>query len=455
MAVSIAKPPPPLDPVPFNIAEPFRYTLENGMRVFVLPSERVPLVSIRLAFLRGDAQDPKEATGLTSATAALLTEGTEKYSSRELAEKVERLGATLHASASNDFTVISGSALSFYSDEILELMAEVLFKPAFPENEVDLYKRNAIENLKYQRSQPNFLANEQAARLLYGKHPYSVISPSEADYERLDRKSIVRFHDSAFAPNDAVLIVVGDVQPDGLETQVRELFAAWPAHELKLPTMPPELERSARTLTIVDRPGSAQANIVISNIAIARKHPDHFAATVMNQVLGAGASSRVFMNLREEKGYTYGAYTRLDAKKLAGDFEATAEVRTAVTGDSLKEFFYELERIRDEKVADEELADAKSFLTGVFPIRAETQEGLTGLISNQVLYELSDDYLQSYREHIESVTADDVLRVANEYVRPDIAAMVIVGDAKEIVPQAKAFADDIEIVDNEGRKKEM
>ena len=377
MAVSIAKPPAPLEPVPFNIADPIRYTLENGIRLFVLPSERVPLVSIRLAFLRGDAQDPKGATGLTSATAAMLTEGTEKYSSRELAEKVERLGATLHASASNDFTVVSGSALSIYSDEILELIAEVIFKPVFPENEIDLYKRNAIENLKYQRSQPGFLANEQAARLIYGDHPYSVISPSEADYERLDRESLVAFHESSYAPNNAVLIAVGDVRPVELEGQINELFGAWRADSAELTVEPVRSERSARTLTIVDRPGSAQANIVISNLAIPRNHPDHFAATVMNQVLGAGASSRVFMNLREEKGYTYGAYTRLDARKLGGDFEATAEVRTAVTGESIKEFFYELERIRDEKVGDDELADAKSFLTGVFPIRAETQEGLT------------------------------------------------------------------------------
>ena len=343
MAVSIAKPPAPLDPVPFNIADPIRYTLDNGMRVFVVPSERVPLVSMRLAFLRGDAQDPKGATGLTSATAAMMTEGTEKYSSRELAEKVERLGATLHASASNDFTVISGSALSIYFDDVLELMAEVIFKPVFPEKEIDLYKRNAIENLKYQRSQPGFLANEQAARLLYGDHPYSVISPSETDYDRLKRDTLVRFHDKAFAPNNAVMIIVGDVEPARLELQINELFASWPKEKFGSGVEPSISKRPERTLTIVDRPGSAQANILISNIAIPRNHPDHFAATVMNQVLGAGASSRVFMNLREAKGYTYGAYTRLDAKKLAGDFEATAEVRTAVTGDSLKEFFYELE----------------------------------------------------------------------------------------------------------------
>jgi predicted Zn-dependent peptidase len=421
--------------------------------VIILPDDRIPLVSFRLAFLRGDAEDPKGSTGLTSATAAMLTEGTENYSSRELAEKIERLGASMHASASDDFTVIAASTLSFYSDEILSLIAEILFRPTFPESEIDLYKRNAIENLKYHRSQPSFLANEQTARLIFGAHPYSVIAPRESDYEKLQSDSLSNFHEKAYIPNSAVLLIVGDIEADELNKQIDELFGDWPAGKVG-PALPEDIPtRSGRSLTIVDRPGSAQSNIVLSNIALPRNHPDHFAVTVMNQVLGAGASSRVFMNLREEKGYTYGAYTRFDSKKLAGNFEATAEVRTAVTGDSLKEFFYELDRIRDERVTDEELADAKSFLTGVFPIRAETQEGLTGLISNQILYDLPTDYLQSYRKNISAISSEEVQRVAGEYVRPDEFAMVIVGDAKEILPQAKGYADVVEILDAEGRPK--
>jgi hypothetical protein len=175
----------------------------------------------------------------------------------------------------------------------------------------------------------------------------------------------------------------------------------------------------------------------------------------MNQILGAGASSRVFMNLREEKGYTYGAYTRLDAKRLAGDFEATAEVRTAVTGDSLKEFFYELNRIRTEKATEDELADAKNFLTGVFPIRAETQEGLTGLIVNQQLYGLPPDYLQTYRDHVNAVTLDDVLEAAQKYVRPDETAIVIVGDAEEVLPQALEYSDEIAVFDTDGNSVDI
>ena len=436
--------------MPFNIAQAKTCDAENGLKVVMLADNRLPLVSYRLTFLAGDAHEPKDKIGVTSAMASMLTEGTDNYTSRELAEKIERLGATVSASSSEDFVIVAGSSLSMYSSEVLGLIAEVVFRPTFPEDELDLYKRNTIENLKFQRSQPNFLAGEQVARTVYGEHPYSIVSPSAADIENLSCESLRQFHQRLIIPNNAILIAVGDIDEDEFLAQVRELFGDWKRGERPSATFPEPPRRSGRTTTIVDRPGSAQSNIVLANIAFPRNHPDSFASTVMNQVLGAGASSRVFMNFREEKGYTYGAYTRLDPKRLAGDFEATTEVRTAVTGDSLREFFYELDRIRAEEVGDDELTDAKNFLTGVFPIRAETQEGLTNLIVNQQLYDLPADYLQTYREKIEEVSKEDVHRVANKYVLPDDIAIVIVGDAGDILPQVRAYTESIQIVDTEG-----
>lgn len=455
MTASLKTAPEPLAPVPFNIPQAFQTTLENGLRVVIFEDGRLPLVSYRLAFMSGDVNDPTDSIGLTSAMASMLTEGTENYSSSALAEKIERLGASISASSSDDFTVIAASTLALYNSEILNLMAEIVFRPTFPTDELDLYKRNTIENLKFQRSQPNFLASEQTARLLYGQHPYSRVSPSAADIEKLSSEALSRFHNHRFIPNNAVLIVVGDIERDSLLKEIDEHFGDWEQGTAPESTFPVPPSRDRTTLTIVDRTGSAQSNIVLANLAINRNDPDYFAVLVMNQVLGAGASSRVFMNLREEKGYTYGAYTRVDAKKLAGDFEATAEVRTAVTADSLKEFFYELNRIRDEKVSDSELADAKNFLTGVFPIRAETQEGLTNLIVSQELYNLPGDYLQTYRDDINAVTVDEVLRVANKYIASEKMAIVIVGDAEEILPQASLYSDNVEIFDTEGNPKEL
>lgn len=446
--------PVPLAPKPFNIPQPFETTLANGLRVIIFEEKRLPIVSFRLAFRSGDINDPQDSDGLSSAMATLLTQGTTTRSSKEIAEEIERLGASLNTGASSDNTTIAASALSIYKTEILKLMADVLLNPSFPKNELKLYKENTIKGLQFQRSQADFLADEQVSRIVFGSHPYSSVSPSPDNIEKISREKLIDFHQKILIPNNAMLIVVGDVKREELLDELNELFADWKQGELNQTTFDAPPVRTERTLTIVDRVGSAQSNIVLANLGIERKNPDYFPVTVMNQILGAGASSRLFMNLREEKGYTYGAYASFDSRRQAGAFEASAEVRSQVTGDSLKEFFYELERIRNEKVSDEELQDAKNFLTGVFPIRAETQEGLTNLIVAQKLYDLPDDYLQTYRENVSRVTIEDVQRVAQKYIHPENLAIIIVGDAGEVLPQAKAYASKIEIFDTEGKLQE-
>lgn len=448
----LKSPPPPLSPVTFDVARPTVTELSNGLKVIVFENQRLPLVNVRLGFFSGDVHDPNGHTGLTSAMASLLGEGTENYSSRQFAAKIERLGASIGSSSSDDFTTLSGSSLSLYLNELLELLAEMLLRPSFPEDELDLYRRNTVDHLKFQRSQPPFLANEQASRLIYGNHPYSVVSPTPADIESIGREHLVKLHRERLVPNNAILLVVGDVETRDLIPEIEERFGQWQPRPIPDHVATEPVPAAGRTLAIVDRPGSAQSNILLGNLAIRRTDPDYFRLLVMNQVLGAGASSRVFMNLREEKGYTYGAYTRINARLLAGDLEATAEVRNDVTGDSLREFYYELERIRTDRVGDDELNDAKNFLTGVFPIRVETQEGLTGMLFNQYLYGLDEDYLQTYREKIAAVTSDDVLEAARKYVRPDEMAIVIVGDAEAVRPQAAGFAEHIEIFDTDGSK---
>jgi len=443
-------PPAPLAPVAFDISKPFETALDNGLRVVIVESKRLPIVSFRLSFHSGDIDDPQGNIGLTSAMTNLMTEGTDNYTSLQLAEKVERLGASLSANSSYDFTTVAASSLSFYASSMLDMMAEITLRPTFPENEVDLYRRNTVEHLKFQRSQPPFLAAEQAARAIYGDHPYARVSPTPADIEKITTAALKKFRQQRLIPNNAIFMVVGDVDRDEILGQIKERFGDWETGSKPEPVNVELPSANGSRCIVVDRSGSAQSNIVIANRATARLTADYFPILVMNQVLGAGASSRVFMNLREEKGYTYGAYTRLDLKRLAGDFEATAEVRNDVTGESLKEFFYELERIRTDLVGDEELADAKNFLTGVFPIRAETQEGLTNLLLNQKLYGLDEDYLQAYRSNVNAVTAEQVLDAAKKYVRPDEASIIIVGDAEAVVPAAAEYAPSVEIYDTEG-----
>jgi predicted Zn-dependent peptidase len=449
------KPPMPLAERPFSISKPIEATLRNGLKIVVFENKRLPIVNFRLCFRSGEINDPPDSIGLTARLAQMLNQGTKTRTSKQFAEEVETIGASLYAGATSDNFTISGSSLNIYSEKLLELMADMVLNPTFPEKELNLQKQNAIEALKFQRSQPGFLADEQVARLIYGKHPYSIVSPKEQDIEKITRQKLFDFHKKILIPNNAILIVVGDVSFEDIKNKIEKYFTNWEKGNVESRNFENPPTRNEVTITVVDRKGSAQANIVISNLAIPRNHPDYFPVLVMNQILGGGASSRLFMNLRESKGYTYGAYSSFDMRRLAGAFEATAEVRTAVVGDALKEFFYEFNRIRNEKVSAEELQDAKNFLTGVFPIRLETQEGLTNIITQQQLFDLPSDYLQTYRDKVNQVTAEDVQRVAQKYILPDRFAIVIVGDAEEIIKQVKSYSSKIEVFDTSGNQQNL
>lgn len=448
------QPPAPLSPRPLNIPTADEASLPNGLRVVIVETNRLPVVSYRLVFRTGDAYEPPDLPGLVDIMTAMLNEGTESRTSRQIADEVARLGATLTAGASSDYTAVAASALSIYSDQILELLSDVALRSSFPEGELELIRQNSLQNLIAQRAQPSFLANERLARVIFGQHPYAVISPTPESIEAMTRERLISFHRATFIPNNAVLIIVGDVKRDAIMKRINDLFGTWkegPIPEAQFPAPP---ERTAREVYLVDRPGSAQSNIVVANLCITRTSPDYFPMLVMHTVLGANASSRLFMNLREEKGYTYGAYTNLDARRDAGTFRATAEVRTPVTGASLEEFFYEFDRIRNEPVSEKELSDAKSYLTGIFPIRLETQEGLVDQLVQIKMFDLPDDYLQTYADQVNAVTREDVQHVARQYITPDKAAIVIVGDATEVINQVTPYAQSVEIYDSAGNRKE-
>ena len=447
--------PPPLAPRPIVIPNARETQFANGLGLLVIEDNRLPLVSYRLALRVGTAYDPPGLPGLTDLLAGLLPEGTQSRSSREIAEKVARMGASLNAGANSDYTIIAASALAPFQNEILDLMAEVVLQPSFPESEVELAKQNTKESLRQQRAQPSFLATEMVSRVMFGDHPYSLVAPTPESIDRSTRGHFVEFHKAKFTPDNAVMIIVGNVKFDDVAARIESLFSTWKQGE-PLPNkfaLPPV--RQKRIAYLVDRAGSAQSNIVIANTGITRTSPDYFPMLIMHTVLGATASSRLFMNLREEKGYTYGAYSNLDARRTAGTFRATAEVRTPVTGDSLKEFFYELDRIRNDPVSEKEINDAKSYLTGVFPIRLETQEGMIDQLVQIKMLGLPNDYLQNYRDRVQAVTIGEVQRVASQYVQPDQAAIIVVGDGVKVLDQIQPYCSDIEIYNTTGKRKEL
>ncbi len=447
--------PAPLPAKPLTLPKPFETTLANGLRVVVLEDKRLPIVSYRLAFRTGNANDPADLPGLNSIMAGLLNEGTATRTSKQIADEVARLGASLSAGGNADYTTVSASALSIYGDQIMDLMADIALHPSFPEDELARQKKNSKQGLVLQRSRPDFLANERLAKVIYGQNPYSVISPTPASIDAITREKLISFHKQSFVPNNAVLVVVGDVKRDDVLNRAKTLFGSWSKGQPLAQNFPAPPARNARAIYLVDRPGSAQSNIVIANLGLTRSSADYFPAVVMNAVLGQNASSRLFMNLREKRSLTYGAYSSLDARRNAGSFRASSEVRTPVTGEALKEFFYELERIRTEPVSAKEIADAKSYLTGVYPILLETQEGLINQLVQIKMFDLPANYLETYREHINAVTSADITRVAQTYITPDRVAIVIVGDAGKIMDQLKPYSQTIELYDAQGARKEM
>ena len=445
--------PAPLPPRPISIPTRNETTLANGLKLVVVEDTRLPLVSYRLAFRVGGAFDPPEVPGLLDLLAGLMPEGTASRTSKEIADQIARMGASISAGANSDYTIVGASALSQFNDPVMDLLAEVALEPSFPENEVALAKQNTKESLRQQRAQPSFLASEMVSRVMFGDHPYSVVAPTPESIDRASRDEFVRFHRSKLVPNNAVFIVVGNVRYEDILKRTESLFSTWQRGEDVVANFPPPPVRTKRTAYLVDRPGSAQSNIVIANSGITRTNPDYFSLLLMHTVLGANASSRLFMNLREDKGYTYGAYSNLDARRSAGTFRCTAEVRTPVTGDSIKEFFYELDRIRKEPVSAKEIADAKSYLTGVFPIRLETQEGLTDQLVQTKMLNLPDDYLERYRDRVQAVTVEDIQRIAQMYVKPDEAALIVVGDGASVLEQMKPYCEDIEVYNTAGKRK--
>src|SRR5579885_706028 len=435
------KNPPQLPPPrPYKLPPITTYKLDNGLTVQLVEDHRVPFITLNLGIKAGSSQEPEGLLGVSSMTADMITEGTARRTSKQIAEEIDFIGGGLQGGSDYDFTLVAGSALSKYTDRLLDVVSDVVLNPSFPDDELKLKKTNLIQELVMKRSQPDFLQDERFNKVVFGTHPYSVTAPSPENVERITRKDLQEFHSRNYLPNNAVLIVVGDFEKAKIQEQIARDFGAWKPGSIAAVKYPPVPEYHGRRIYVVDRPGSVQSSIRLGNVAISKKDPDYFPMMVCNQILGGAAHSRLFLNIREQKGYTYGAYSSFAARKQPGAFSAEAEVRTEVTGPSLQEFLYELEKLRNLKVTDKELQDAKTYLAGAFALGLETQAGLAQRLLEVQLHDLPADYLETYTGKIMAVTLDDVRRVAREHIDADNLTIVVVGDAKKIDSELRYFA---------------
>jgi zinc protease len=428
-------------------------TLPNGLRVVLLEAHKVPTFNMQMVVLSGGLSDKPDFSGLATFTAALLHEGTTKRVSKDIAEQVDALGATLSATSSLSSTtsIVSTSGLIENVDQTLDLFSDVIRNPSFPQSEVEKYKTRTLTQLQFQRSSAQFLAQEQFQRAIYGNiHPAALIAPPTESIQKLTSKDLSDFHSTYYRPNNAILAIVGDVTMKDIMPKIEKAFGDWEKADVPAVTIPNTQAPGDSKIYLIDRPGSVQTVLRLGTLGIERTNLDYFAVLVADKILGGGPSGRLFLNLREDKGYTYGAYSTFSGSRFRGIWVANAEVRTEVTEGAMTEFMKELNRLRNEKVPAEELENQKRAIVGSFALSLEQPQALLQNVITQKLYNLPADYWDTYPQKVAAITADDVQNAAQKYLDLDRLQVVAVGDAGK-AREVLAKYGKVELYDAEGK----
>jgi predicted Zn-dependent peptidase len=415
-------------PLALRVPAPQRFVLGNGLKVRLVEYHRLPIVALQLVIDAGGVHDPADRPGLASFTAAMATEGTRTRSATRISDEVGFIGASLSAGAGFDAAFVSGSALSRHLQRLLELMVDVTANPAFAAGDFARVQDQRRVALVQQRDSPGSVAAKAFAGLFWGSHPYGHwLMGTEASLEALTPEDLRRYHAARWRPGASELVVVGDVEAARLRPLLEAAFAAWPAGA-PAGTLPAAAPGAARRAVLVEKAGAPQTYVMMGMPGIARGGPDYAAVQVAFQILGGGSASRLFRNLREEKGYTYGTYARADARRLGGASLVVGSIKAAQTREALRALLAEVEALRKEPVSAQELEDARNALVLSLPSDFATAAGIAGRLAEQVVYGFPDDYLERYAEAVRRVTAADVLRVAQRDLDPSRLTTVMVGD---------------------------
>lgn len=428
-------------------------TLASGTRVIVVESHEQPVVSVNLRFQTGTAADPGALVGLANMTAGLLDKGTETRDASQIAQTIDFVGGSLSAFAGNDWTSVSVTVLSEFVDTALTLLSDVVMNPTFPADEFENLRRRTLTSLQLAKSQPASIAQEHFTRLVYGPHPYGKVE-TEGSIRALQRTNLIRFHRENFRPNNALIVVAGDVNPSDIVARLNRAFAGWDAGEVPAQPQGAAPTHTQRVLRFVHKPGSVQGVIRMGHLMPAATEADWPALDVMAQVLG-GSTGWLFEVLREEKGWTYGAYASANEMRRLGVFTAQAEVRNEVADSSMAEMLRLIEQLRNEPVSETDLRMAKEFIGGSFPRSIETSQQVASQIASEILLGRGAEYVENYRARIAAVTAADVQRVAQQYLHPEALQMVVVGDALQIYEDVAGFAERASIVTVDGERVEL
>ncbi len=408
--------------------------LPSGIRLLTSPVNKLPITTILVIVNAGSVSEPRGKEGIASLTAAGLLEGTDRFDGAELAEKFEQLGTSLESGADWDSAFVRITVLSDKLEEATRLLGEVISDPVFPDREVERLKAERLAEILQLESEPRGLADEKFSELLYSAESrYS--RPDEGSTDSvgaLSRRDVEDFFRSTYRSGGTTVIVAGDISTERARAILTDAFEQWPSGSGKEPQLITTPRTRGRHVHLFHKPEAAQSELRVGHVGLPRRHPDFFPTLVMNAVLGGLFGSRINLNLREVHGYTYGASSHYDWRRGAGPFVVSTAVQSEVTSLALTEIFLEIDRIRSDKITDEELTLARDYLEGVFPIRYESTAAIATALATLVIHDLPADYYDAYRKNIHAVSADAVLTTANAHLHPLELQTVIVGDAKTI-----------------------
>lgn len=437
-----------------KLPRPAEADLSNGLHVMVLEDRRAPQVSIQL-IVRGAGGyfDPPDHLGLAQFTATNLREGTATKSSAAIAEQLERLAATLTVSASmsDEDATVSATALTEHVDAVLDLMAEVITGPAFPEQELARYKAQTRAQLAQQRANPDFLGQERFSNVVAGAHPDGRLAPSLDALEKTTRESLAAFHKARYIPDHGVIAIAGDMSLPEAVKKLESRFAAWKKTGAAAPRVADPAPITKPTLSLVARPNSVQTNLIVGTQAVRRTDPDFYGVTVMNKVIGGGPTGRLFRHLREEKGYTYGAGSSVAAPRWTGVWVASTNVRNEVTEPAFNDLMDEVRQMRDVRVPAKEFADSKRSLVAAFALTLESPQAMLQNAITRWRYGLPADYWDRYPERIMAISEDQVQSMARKYLDPSRLQIVAVGN-EEAVARTLRKLGTVDVYDADGKK---
>ena len=424
-----------------NISEAESFELPNGLKIIVVENHKVPQVSFQLRLVNDPIREA-DKVGKVAMAGDILTRGTTTRTKAEIDQAVDYLGASLSSSSGGIFA----SSLTKHQDELLDIMSDVLYNPSFPEEELDKIKKQVLSGLESQKTSAEAIANNIKARVLYGAdHPYGEIQTPD-HVNNITLSDLKAYYTDYFVPNNAYLIMVGDITKNQAMGVAKKYFADWKGSTPKRPARRTVTMSENRSVEFAHKDGAVQSVIIVANpVDIKPGDEDAISARVMNTILGGGYSGRLNLNLREDKAYTYGAGSSLSTDPLIGSFSATASTRSEVTDSSIVQFLYELERIRTDLVDEEDLQNIKNYMTGGFARSLESPQTIARFAYNIARYNLPADYYQVYLKKLNAVTRQDVLAMAQKYIHPDKANIIVVGNKDDVAEKLSVFDADGEI----------